>query len=180
MARRPSRSGVGVGLAVSSCMSTTLPMPASSPCERYEEPVPINIGVGADISIADLALLIAEVVGYDGTFAFDMRRPDGTPRKLLDIGRIIRLGWRAGIDLGNGIRRTYRWWLEGCRRASGMEGGIDRARRPAPRCSARLPKISMRMSGSRFRELQASVHGRPLPDPLGALAKVIEIITYNA
>lgn len=96
--------------------------------QRYEEPVPINIGMGADISIADLALLIAEVVGYDGTFAFDMRRPDGTPRKLLDIGRITRLGWRAGIDLETGIRRTYRWWLEGVPPRI-RDGGRDRSSR---------------------------------------------------
>jgi GDP-L-fucose synthase len=80
--------------------------------QHYEDPMPINIGTGSDISIAELARTVAEVVGYEGTFAFDARRPDGTPRKLLDIERISHLGWRAGIDLTSGIRDTYRWWLE--------------------------------------------------------------------
>ncbi|WP_306770188.1 GDP-L-fucose synthase [Mycobacterium sp. KBS0706] len=79
---------------------------------QYEASTPINIGTGADISVAELAKVIAEVVGYQGTFAFDERRPDGTPRKLLDIERIAQLGWRSGIDLEGGIRDTYRWWLE--------------------------------------------------------------------
>ncbi|MGK9237081.1 GDP-L-fucose synthase [Inquilinus limosus] len=99
--------------------------------QRYEDPMPINIGTGADISIADLALLIAKVVGYEGTFAFDPRRPDGTPRKLLDIGRITRLGWRAGIDLESGIRNTYRWWLENAPPRAGAGGPMrerDRSR----------------------------------------------------
>ncbi|MGO4126587.1 GDP-L-fucose synthase family protein [Inquilinus sp. YAF38] len=80
--------------------------------QRHEDPVPINIGTGADISIADLARTVAKVVGYEGVFAFDASRPDGTPRKLLDIERIARLGWRAATDLESGIRSTYRWWLE--------------------------------------------------------------------
>lgn len=80
--------------------------------QRYEDPTPINIGTGSDVSIADLALLVAEAVGYKGAFAFDTRRPDGTPRKMLDVGRITRLGWQAGIELESGIRNTYRWWLE--------------------------------------------------------------------
>jgi GDP-L-fucose synthase len=80
--------------------------------QRHDDPMPINIGTGSDVSIAELAQIVAEVVGYEGTFSFDSRRPDGTPRKLLDIERIARLGWRAGIDLKSGIRDTYRWWLE--------------------------------------------------------------------
>jgi len=90
--------------------------------QRHEDPVPINIGTGSDISIADLALTIAKVVGYEGTFAFDSSRPDGTPRKLLDIGRIAHLGWRAGTDLESGIRSTYRWWLEETRQDAGAVG----------------------------------------------------------
>jgi GDP-L-fucose synthase len=80
--------------------------------QRYEDVTPVNIGTGSDISVAELAQVIAEVVGYEGAFTFDSRRPDGTPRKLLDIGRIAGLGWRAEIDLKAGIRKTYRWWLE--------------------------------------------------------------------
>lgn len=90
--------------------------------QHHEDPVPINIGTGSDISIADLALTIAKVVGYEGTFAFDASRPDGTPRKLLDIGRIARLGWRAGTDLESGIRSTYRWWLEETGQDAGAAG----------------------------------------------------------
>ncbi len=90
--------------------------------QRHEDPVPINIGTGSDISIADLALTIAKVVGYEGTFAFDGSRPDGTPRKLLDIRRIAHLGWQAGTDLESGIRSTYRWWLEETRQDAGAAG----------------------------------------------------------
>lgn len=93
--------------------------------QRYEEATPINIGTGADISIAELAQIVADVVGYRGAFAFDARRPDGTPRKLLDIERMACLGWRAGIDLKSGIRSTYRWWLEQERPHGGGDEGRD-------------------------------------------------------
>lgn len=78
--------------------------------ERYEDPLPINVGTGVDISIAELASLIADVVGYSGTLRYDPSKPDGTPRKLLDVSRINRLGWRARTDLREGIVRTYRWY----------------------------------------------------------------------
>ncbi|MGK9168515.1 GDP-L-fucose synthase [Inquilinus limosus] len=104
--------------------------------QRYEDPMPINIGTGADISIADLALLIAKVVGYEGAFTFDARRPDGTPRKLLDIGRITRLGWRAGIDLESGIRNTYCWWLGATSPYAGEDGRQGEQDRPSRAPSA--------------------------------------------
>lgn len=73
----------------------------------YDEGEIVNIGVGADISIADLARLIAEVVGYQGRLAFDPEKPDGTPRKLLDVSRLAGLGWRASTDLRAGVAAVY-------------------------------------------------------------------------
>jgi len=72
----------------------------------------INIGTGTDISIAELAGIVAEVVGFDGQVVFDTSKPDGTPRKLLDISKIIKLGWMYKISLKEGIRRTYNWYLK--------------------------------------------------------------------
>ncbi|NTU42919.1 MAG: NAD-dependent epimerase/dehydratase family protein, partial [Nitrospirales bacterium] len=72
----------------------------------------VNIGVGEDITIRELAGLIAEVVGFDGRLTFDASKPDGTPRKLLDIGRMTGLGWRANTGLLQGLRLTYSWYKE--------------------------------------------------------------------
>jgi GDP-L-fucose synthase len=72
----------------------------------------INIGCGDDIAIGDLARLVAEVVGYEGRLEFDTSKPDGTPRKLLDVTRLGRLGWAPSIGLREGIERTYRWFTE--------------------------------------------------------------------
>jgi GDP-L-fucose synthase len=72
----------------------------------------INIGCGEDISIADLAHLIARVVGFGGSFVFDSTKPDGTPRKLLDVTRLSSLGWRPRIELEAGIREVYEWYRE--------------------------------------------------------------------
>ncbi len=71
----------------------------------------INVGSGEDISILQLAQLVARVTGFDGEIRTDPSRPDGTPRKLMDVSRLARLGWRAGIDLEQGLRQTYRWFL---------------------------------------------------------------------
>jgi len=79
--------------------------------ERYESPEIINVGVGQDVSIAELAALVREIVGYTGTISYDTTKPDGTPRKLLDISRIATLGWTAKTGLAAGIRETYRWYL---------------------------------------------------------------------
>jgi GDP-L-fucose synthase len=78
--------------------------------ENYDEPELLNVGVGEDITIADLAELVARVVGYNGRIAFDSSRPDGTPRKLLDVSRIRALGWHAQIPLEQGIASTYEWY----------------------------------------------------------------------
>lgn len=80
--------------------------------EEYDDASPINVGVGADLTIAELASEIADAVGWDGEISWDPARPDGTPRKLLDVGRINRLGWKPEISLGEGLRGTYRWFLE--------------------------------------------------------------------
>ncbi|WP_369162987.1 GDP-L-fucose synthase family protein [Candidatus Thiodiazotropha sp. LNASS1] len=72
----------------------------------------VNIGVGDDISIGELAELVGEVVGYHGRLEFDTSKPDGTPQKLLDVGRLTSLGWQAETSLKDGIQRTYQWFLE--------------------------------------------------------------------
>ncbi|MEW6251757.1 MAG: GDP-L-fucose synthase [Planctomycetota bacterium] len=74
---------------------------------RYDEPRIINVGTGTDLTIRELAELIARIVGFRGTIRFDASRPDGTPRKLLDVSRITALGWRPRIGLADGICRTY-------------------------------------------------------------------------
>jgi GDP-L-fucose synthase len=79
--------------------------------ETYDAPEPINVGTGEDIAIRDLAALVAEAVGYAGEIAWDTSKPDGTPRKLLDVSRINALGWRAETPLRQGIQDTYAWFL---------------------------------------------------------------------
>lgn len=71
----------------------------------------INVGVGKDISIAELAALVAEVVGFSGEIVYDTSKPDGTPRKLLDVSRLHAQNWRASINLRDGVADTYRWFL---------------------------------------------------------------------
>lgn len=75
--------------------------------ENFSEPGFVNIGVGEDIAIKDLALLIKKVVGYEGEIVHDLTKPDGTPRKLMDVGKLHGLGWQAKIDLEEGIRSVY-------------------------------------------------------------------------
>lgn len=72
----------------------------------------VNVGLGDDISIADLAGLIGEIVGYKGQLVFDTSKPDGTPRKLLDVSRLTAAGWTARTSLRDGIAATYRWYLD--------------------------------------------------------------------
>lgn len=79
---------------------------------NYNEAQFVNVGTGRDISIADLALLVKEVVGYTGSIKFDASKPDGTPRKLLDVSRLNALGWNYKIELKDGISLTYNSWLE--------------------------------------------------------------------
>ena len=79
--------------------------------KTYSAPELVNIGTGEDISIAEFARVVADVVGYRGEIAFDASRPDGTPRKLLDVSRLANLGWRATTSLSNGLMRAYRSFL---------------------------------------------------------------------
>jgi len=72
----------------------------------------INVGCGKDITIHDLAALIGKVTGFTGEIEWDSSKPDGTPRKLLDVTKLTQLGWKAKIPLEKGIRSTYRWWLK--------------------------------------------------------------------
>ena len=78
--------------------------------ENYDDEVAINVGVGEDISIKDLAELIKGLVGFEGVIEWDYSRPDGTQRKLLDVSLITALGWRPTISLEEGIRATYGWF----------------------------------------------------------------------
>ena len=80
--------------------------------ENYSQPEIVNIGCGEDVSIRELAELICEVVGYQGRLQFDTSKPDGTPRKLLDVGRLTGLGWKPRIGLREGIAQTYDWYLK--------------------------------------------------------------------
>jgi GDP-L-fucose synthase len=80
--------------------------------EKYESPEVINVGCGEDISIRELAELICEIVGFEGELAWDSTKPDGTPRKLLDVSKIHALGWRHQTGLREGIARTYEWFLQ--------------------------------------------------------------------
>jgi len=75
--------------------------------EKYEGDEWLNIGVGHDISIKDLALLVKKVVGFEGDLIFDTSKPDGTPRKLMDVSKINNLGWKAKISLEEGIKAVY-------------------------------------------------------------------------
>lgn len=76
---------------------------------RYDEPGTINVGTGSDLSIRDLAEMMRQVTGFEGTLTFDSSRPDGTPRKLLDVSRLQALGWRPRIELAEGLEQTYAW-----------------------------------------------------------------------
>jgi GDP-L-fucose synthase len=77
---------------------------------RYDESEPINVGVGRDITIRELAEMIQDVVGFDGEIVYDPTKPDGVPRKLLDVTRITEVGWQAKIPLLDGLRETYSWF----------------------------------------------------------------------
>jgi GDP-L-fucose synthase len=79
--------------------------------EKYNEDTHINVGTGTDLSIKDLAQTIAGVIGFDGEIQFDNSKPDGTPRKLLDVSKLSALGWKSSIQLKDGIQKTYDWFL---------------------------------------------------------------------
>ena len=80
--------------------------------DRYDDEEIINIGSGEEVTIAELAALMARVTGFAGRVVFDDSKPDGTPRKALDIGRLRALGWQPSVPLADGLARTYRWFLD--------------------------------------------------------------------
>ena len=80
--------------------------------ERYTDEAPVNVGWGRDVTILELARLIQQKVGYTGQLRFDTSKPDGTPRKLLDVSRLTSLGWQAKVDLAEGIDRTLSWYRD--------------------------------------------------------------------
>jgi GDP-L-fucose synthase len=94
-------------LHVNDCASACLHL-----LEKYDSPEIINVGCGEDISIRELAELICDVVGFDGELSWDKTKPDGTPRKLLDVSKLRALGWAPSIPLRDGIARTYDWFLK--------------------------------------------------------------------
>jgi GDP-L-fucose synthase len=70
----------------------------------------INVGTGADVTISELAQQMARVIGYTGQLRFDASKPDGAPRKLMDVSRLAALGWQAGVELEQGLQETYAWF----------------------------------------------------------------------
>ena len=80
--------------------------------DSYDDDRPINVGTGEDLSIAELAAIVADVVGYTGDICWETDRPDGTYRKLLDVQRLNELGWSAKISVVEGVRMTYKWFLD--------------------------------------------------------------------
>lgn len=85
----------------------------------YDSSEIINVGSGVDISIAEVAEVVREIVGFDGDVQFDHSKPDGTPRKVLDVTRLLATGWRPQVDLREGIRQTYEWFLQNAPDARG-------------------------------------------------------------
>lgn len=80
--------------------------------ENYEEKQFLNIGTGQDISVNDLAKLMSEIIGFEGEFIHDLSKPDGFPRKLLDVSRLEKLGWKSHISIKEGLQETYNWFLK--------------------------------------------------------------------
>ncbi|NBT89902.1 MAG: GDP-L-fucose synthase, partial [Verrucomicrobia bacterium] len=87
--------------------------------QRYNEEELVNIGSGTDVSIAELAEMVKRVVGFPGGIRWDSNKPDGTPRKLLDVTRIRKLGWQAAVPVEQGIASTYDWFLKHAPEAKG-------------------------------------------------------------
>jgi GDP-L-fucose synthase len=80
--------------------------------QHYRGTSHVNVGVGSDVTIAELALLIGWVINFKGRFTQDTTKPDGTPRKLMDVTQLARMGWKASIPLEEGLRSTYEWYLK--------------------------------------------------------------------
>ena len=111
-----SRSGAPARRCASSCTWTTSAAPspsASTACTPRTSPDGmLNVGCGEDLTIRELAERVRAVVGYEGAVEWDASKPDGTPRKLMDVSRLRGLGWAPSVGLEDGLRRTYQWYLE--------------------------------------------------------------------
>lgn len=108
---KPMREFLHVDDMADACMYIMNSVDAPELYDEYKL-THINIGTGEDLSIADLARLIMKVVGYNGELVFDTSKPDGTPRKLLDVSRLHQMGWKHHMSLEDGIRKTYEWYLK--------------------------------------------------------------------
>ena len=120
--------GRGVGhrhhAGASCCSSRTSPTPCSISCDNVDARDIgsfVNIGLGRDISIRDLAYLIKDIVGYPGEIVFDAGKPDGMPRKLMNVERAAQLGWTAQVGIPEGLRLTYDWYLKNVAVEMGVE-----------------------------------------------------------
>ena len=80
--------------------------------QTYNDPEIVNVGTGEDVTIGELAELVKQVVGFEGEIVQDLTKPDGTPRKLLDVSKLHGLGWKHRIELAEGVKSTYRWFLD--------------------------------------------------------------------
>jgi GDP-L-fucose synthase len=80
--------------------------------ENYDGEEHVNIGTGKEVTIKELAEMIKEVVGFKGKLRFNTEKPDGTPRKLLDVSKLERLGWKYKVELKEGIKSSYQWFKE--------------------------------------------------------------------
>ncbi len=103
------KSGAPVHRVANSCMSTISPTVSSISLVHYSGEVPLNIGTGSDVTIRELAETIASIVGFRGSFHYNTEKPDGTPRKRLDVSVMDSLGWRSRICLETGLRETCAW-----------------------------------------------------------------------
>jgi GDP-L-fucose synthase len=95
--------------------------------ESYDGPDTINVGTGQDVTIRELAMQMKEVVGFSGEVCFDLSKPDGTPRKVLDVSKVRSLGWEPTVSLREGLERAYRWALEAGALEQGSEHSAGRA-----------------------------------------------------
>jgi GDP-L-fucose synthase len=95
--------------------------------QNYDEPDPINVGTGEEASIAKLASLIADVVGYSGDFVFNKSKPDGPPRKTMDCSRLASLGWRPKYHLRDGLEQVYAWYRANLGKIDAAHGHLQRS-----------------------------------------------------
>lgn len=107
---KPMREFLHVDDMADACVHIMEKVPASDLYDKFEV-THINIGTGEDVTIKELALLVKDTVGFEGELVFDSSKPDGTPRKLLDVSRLHETGWKHKINLADGIKKTYDWFL---------------------------------------------------------------------